>query len=72
VGAVDADDRRPELRDELARGRLRVGCHRVLEVGDDGVGGGLERGAQLALVASGREEERTGVCEVERRRPDLT
>jgi hypothetical protein len=72
VRAVDPDDGRPELGDELARRGFAVRRDRVLEVGDDGVGTGLQRGAQLALVAAGREEERAGVCEVERRTPDLT
>ena len=43
AGAVDPDDRRTQLRHELARRRLLRRRDRVLEIGDDGVGARCER-----------------------------
>ena len=55
--AADTHDRRAKPGHELPRASLLRGGDCVLEVGDDGVRARAERGAKLALVAAGREEE---------------
>src|SRR5581483_1891907 len=66
AGAVDADDGRAQPDDEVAGGGLPVRDDRVLEVGDDGVGGRRQRLRQLRLVGAGGEEQ--GAETVERSR----